>query len=130
MSHSSSPQKPPPVNVQPDAGRDRDIAVSRDDHRQMVRQVLGAEKRLRTDGRAARSSKPDQADEVLRALCLAYPKGERLSTDQIAAAAKCGLDVAVLVRTWARAAGVWRYRPPDRRDFSEVDRTWEGGDGP
>jgi hypothetical protein len=94
----------------------------------MVRGILAAEKRLRADGRPDRPPKPDRADEVLRRLALAYPRGERLSTDQIAAAAGCGLDLAVAVRTWARAAGIWRYRAPDKRAFADVDRTWEGGE--
>jgi hypothetical protein len=92
--------------------------------------LIRAEKGLRgyTPNPAGPSPKPDRADEVLKALAGHYAPGDRISTDQIAAAAGVGLDVATAVRRWARDRGVWRYRKPDRRPFSGEDREWEGGD--
>jgi hypothetical protein len=123
----SSPEKCPPVNGD-DTPRDTDPSGL--DHGQLLRQLLGIERQIRSDpADPARAPKPDRADQVLGALGRLYTRGDRISTDQIATVAGVGLDVAVSVRRWARAAGIWPYRPPEPRGYSpDEERKWEGGD--
>ncbi len=81
---------------------------------ELVRRVLRAERRIRTDRPAppppAARPKPAQADQVLELVAGAYKPGDRVGRHQVAAAAGIAPSTAGFIRQWAIAEGRWPYR--------------------